>query len=422
MLSRTSTWKVASLSLVPALLFGAGCKGKEKPAPAPAVSAPPAAPKIIVDPKLAARVQQLAQDCAVDVERGMFGQCTSPEAQTLLDDLRVGKLDRVQALPTLAELLSTADEKLQSVLATLLYQSFRSLGEVKKGDVLPVVAERLIASLGKLPERQATQVAPVTVHAAFLSGQSDSLYAALRKTPARVQREAYRHLMTHGGMDAFPLVKELAKSTELVDALNAVEAARRFNPATPEGEKEVCDWAQTLLADPRTQIAGKAGAVLVECKGTYVDALIADAEQRLKNHSFDAAYARAFSYVCTRRGILTGPESAEEQCVKIRGILEGVLKDKQIADAVRVPVVMDLARQWPDAQTKRLIAPYKQSKSRQLQLRAQESDKMIDELKAREREQKAAEAKQGAKGKAVVSPTPKSGGEPAGAKPPGGTP
>jgi len=276
---RTSSRIVSTITVVClGLVLAGGCSRKKKTAEVVASAASSAAPAESapgVNPELMAKLKEIATNCEIQDNTGVIGDCKGREAANLAADIRKGTINRVEALATMAEAVLGDDTKLRAVAANTMYTSFRAnLGDAKPGDVPPATAKRLQEAVQKLDERQASQVAPTATHAAFLAGTNTEFLAAVEAGSKRVQREVYRHLMTYGGMAMFPKIKEVVAARDVAPAVNALESARKYESSNPEDRKAICSWAQELLKDDRSQVAGKAGTVLVECGADYVDALL----------------------------------------------------------------------------------------------------------------------------------------------------
>lgn len=63
----------------------------------------------------------------------------------------------------------------------------------------------------------------------------------------------------------------------------ALDAPRRIPKATDAEKAAVCPWAKGFLGNAELAVGAAAGSDMVWCRGESIDALIAEAEKRLKD-------------------------------------------------------------------------------------------------------------------------------------------
>lgn len=376
--NKYATCLVALLSCG-ALLSGCSKKkSSEEHAPAAAASAKPSGAD-----SLMVQIQELAKTCDV-VEASSGLKCKGGEQRKLVSQFAREK-SRAGSLGTIAQALRDRDPKVQTVAANLLHLGFRSsLGsEAKQGDVSADVTKGLIDAVAELPKAQASQALPATVHAAMLSGQQDALYKMLEKrSQDRLATVAYRYLMTHGRMDAFPKIKEIVAGDQLDLALAAAASPNSMRDWSADEEKQICEWANELLGDERVGIATRAAALLGHCSGPYVDTLLGKGEELLKAGKLSQAQITPFRDVCSaaRRRAKPGeePKVSDEQCARNRKFLEKVLSTSGVDPRTKAMVLSALAYQWPDEDTLKLMKKYENDPDKDLAKRANDMVRRLD--------------------------------------------
>ncbi|HEX6764455.1 MAG TPA: hypothetical protein VF103_03235, partial [Polyangiaceae bacterium] len=228
-------------------------------------------------------------------------------------------------------------------------------------------AQALLSAVLALGPAQLRQALPAAVHATMLSGQPAGLYTALDKTvPAEARPIGYRYLMTHGRLQAFDKVKELAKDKETTIVLAALENPRSMNAWTEQEQSAICPWAVGFLEDPRPVVVSKAAGVLTSCGGAHVDKLLDMVEQALKAKTLFTAKISAFRDLCLvrQRTNETGP--TEAQCNRARKLLEQAVDNKSLDGQARGMALVALAHQWPDNKTLTLAKRYEKSSEKAL--------------------------------------------------------
>jgi hypothetical protein len=298
-----------------------------------------------------AQIRSLASSCDVNASTALL-KCKDNEQRKLITDFaRKGKA-RIDSIKTLATALSDKDPKIQTVAANILHLAFRSSfgNDVNVGDVSPESAKALIAAVAVIPKPQASRAMPATVHAAMLSGQTDALYKMLDgRAGDKLDLVAYRYLMTHGRLTAFPKVKELVKSDQLPVALAALASPTAMRNWSKDEQAQICPWARDLLDDDRTAIGGRAARLLSNCSGEYVDTLLQKGEELFKAGKLGQAQIPSFRDICGP-GRRKSPELVSEaQCARNRQLLEKTLLAPATDPKTKVLVLSALVYQWPDA-------------------------------------------------------------------------
>jgi len=255
---------------------------------------------------------------------------------------------------TLAYALKEETPDVRAVTANVIYSAFRSPWgpDLHRGAVSDADADALLSATLALPKAQARQAIPAAVHASMLSNRADALYAALDKSSeAQLRIIGYRYLMTHGRLDAFKKIQDLARDPSSAVVLAALESPENMYNWTTGEQAAICPWAVGLLADTRPAVSAKAASILSNCSGEFVDKLLDSGDAALKANTFSAVQLTAFRDLCSpaRRAQPTGP--TEAQCQRSRKLLEKVVDSKGLDEQARSTALVSLAYQWPDEET-----------------------------------------------------------------------
>jgi hypothetical protein len=196
------------------------------------------------------------------------------------------------------------------------------------------------------------QVIPAATHALMLSDQAHLLYEALEKDVAiQIKTMAYRYMMVYGRLSAFEKVRALGKDPGAAIVLAAVESPRNMQNWTKEEQTAICPWAAGMLDDARPPVAGNAAAVLGNCAGRELDALLDRVAAVLKTNQFSYLHATALRDIC---GDLrkTRPEGASDaQCERVRKLQLEAAGDVDLEGRVRAMALSTMAHTWPDEQS-----------------------------------------------------------------------
>ena len=280
------------------------------------------------DPELLDDLRRVAASC--ELEEGPTGHLRCPKHgdRALAHEFLKGDRDRVAALPTFASLLEERDKLLQGVALRVLSMGFSpKLGDdLGIGAIPPALADAFLAAFDKLPAEQAHSIAAVTVHTALLAhGELDTLYAALAKRE-QLAPDAYRRLMIHGRMRAFPKVKQLAEGASTSLAVAALEAPRNMANWTSAEQDVLCPWALGFLRQSDERRAARAAQLLVNCRGDHVDGILALGQELDGQGRLTRSRLTAFREICQGQG-------SEAQCEENLGFLEALLtSEKNQAD------------------------------------------------------------------------------------------
>jgi hypothetical protein len=369
-----------TLALVACLLASAqvGCnKKKENSAPAPA-AAPVVEVNKNIDQELLSALKDAAVDCKV-LEKQQRVNCAGAKKNALVLSFNRGDRKRVGSLPTLTEGLKDKDPKVGALTSAVLYGSFRlGFGKDAENDKpKPDVAASLLAAALALPPSAAMQAIPAATHAATLSGQTEALLAKLDKNAAlQIRTMAYRYLMVYGRLSVFNEIKTIAKDPSTAVALAAIESPRNMKDWTTKEQEQICPWATAFLEDKRPPVAGNATAVLSNCAGEHLDALITRIEQLLKDGSFSFVHSTALRDMCRTSKSTNG--AADEQCERVRKIQESVVQDSKMQPRVRAMTLSSLAHRWPDKQTLALAKKLESTKELELKKAAEQSVRRLN--------------------------------------------
>ena len=363
-----------ALSLLIVLLtppFAAGCRSKAQPAVIASASASTAAsagsaPN--VDAALLAALVKVADECKVDAAQGIVS-CAKGELRALVAKFATNQESHVKALPTLTAALKHGRPEVRAATASLLHAAFSSSWgpDAKPGAVTPAEADAFLKATLALVPIQQRQALPAAVHASLLSGSAEQLYSALDKNlPSDAKATAYRYLMTHGRLQAFAKVKELAKDPDTAVVLAALENPRNMNLWTEEERAAICPWAVEFLADQRPVVVAKAAGVLASCNGAPVDKLLDTMESSLQAKTLFTAKISAFRDLCLPRQRTDERGPSDEQCDRSRKLLESAVDNKALDAQARGMALVALAHQWPDKRTLTLAKRYEKSSEKVL--------------------------------------------------------
>lgn len=354
--TRVAVSKVLSLSVILLGLFSAGCKCEreeerlaEKPEPVPAKPALP--PN--VDESLLEALKTAALGCKVAEGQARI-DCQGGEKNALVLSFNKGERKRIPSLPTFAYALNLPDDNIKAVAAAVLYASFRNtLGsEAKEGAVSNQLAQDLLRASLTLPDSAAMQAIPAATHAILLSKQNQLLYDALEKDVAiQVKTMAYRYMMVYGRLSTFEKIREFGKDPGAAIVLAAIESPRNMPNWTKEEQEAICPWARTLLDDARLPVAGNAAAVLGNCAGEDLDALLDRVAKSLKEKQFTYLHATALRDVCGEAQKARPLAASEAQCERVRKLQTDAARDADLEGRVRAMALSTMAHTWPDAST-----------------------------------------------------------------------
>jgi hypothetical protein len=381
------------LTLLLALALGSAsfqaCQRKDKGA-APVASASSAVPALPphVDADLLDGLRTIAKACKTDSAEGSV-TCTQGENRKLTTMFASGKRKRPAAVATLAFALTDADPALQTVAANLLNTAFRapwsdggSDGAVDASD-----ARSLLRTALALPKPLARQAVPGAVNAGFLAGIGDEVFAALDKSdPAELRPLGYRYVMTHGRMTAFPKVQELVKDPSPAISLAVLEAPRNMLAWKEDEKAAICPWAAELLKDARVAVATRAGGLLGNCTGEFVDLLLERGEKSLKSGEFKSAEISPYRDLCSAPSRRQPAGASEAQCERNRKLLTSVINAKKLDSQTRSLALVSLAYQWPDDKTLTLARSLQNNADKELAERAKGTIKRLEERKATQKD------------------------------------
>jgi hypothetical protein len=382
------------------------CGRKSSPSAGTETTAPSPTAAPVSSHPMDVAIQNIAENCAINEETAVIGQCSGGQKQTTIRELNMGKIPRIEAFEKLAAAVASPDKKRSIVGSKLLESTFRnSLGAAAGSEVSKEAAAQLIAQLAKLPDRQAMQVAPSAVHAAMLTGQQAALYKVLDEHPNRDLRvTAYVYLMRYGTLDELPKIQSLVAGPDERVAASAVESLRRMPGQKPEDQKRICEFVEPLAGDSRSVVAGKATAQLVTCAGEYLDVAIAAAEKAQKEATLGAAVVRGLDQACTVHRNKTA--GTPEQCNKVRALLERVVDDTKVDVETRQFALLGLGLQFQDEPTLKLAKKYADAEDRRLR---SASERVVRNLTAKLAKPNTAPNARPAQPKGVKPVSPQSG-------------
>jgi hypothetical protein len=334
-----------------------------------------------VDPALFASLTQLSQSCKVDVAQGAVN-CPKGELRALVAKFASNQESRVKSVPTFAAALKDERPEVRAATANVLHSGFSSMWgpDARPGSVPAADAQALLSGVTALGPAQLRQALPAAVHASMLSGQSAALYAALEKLPAEAKAIGYRSLMTHGRLQAFDKVKELAKDKDTAIVLAALENPRSMSNWTEQEQAAICPWVVEFLNDARPVVVSKAAGVLTSCGGEHIDKLLDMVEQALKAKTLFTAKISAFRDLCLVRQRTTEHGPTDAQCDRARKLLEQAVDNKALDAQARGMALVALAHQWPDKKTLALAKRHEKSSEKALAEHAGRVVQRIDQV------------------------------------------
>lgn len=369
--------KTLILSAILLGLTSTGCKcgrdeEKAPEKPQPAATKPALPPN--VDASLLEALKRAALGCKTTEGQARI-DCQGGEKNALVLSFNKEERKRIPSLPTFAYALTLPDDKLKALSAAVLYASFRTtLGsEAKEGAVSNQLAQDLLNATLALPDSAAMQAIPAATHAILLSKQNQLLYDALEKDVAiQVKTMAYRYMMVYGRLPTFEKIREFGKDPGAAVVLAAIESPRNMPNWTKEEQEAICPWARTLLDDARPPVAGNAAAVLANCAGEDLDALLDRAAKSLKENQFSYLHATALRDICGEARKTRSAAANDSQCERVRQIQADAARDPDLEGRVRAMALSTMAHTWPDAQSHDVAKKLVKDKSPELARSAQQ--------------------------------------------------
>ncbi|HET9960484.1 MAG TPA: hypothetical protein VFQ61_38705 [Polyangiaceae bacterium] len=393
---RPFSYSLVRFGLAPATLTGAvllspvlaGCSKKQPQitavpsasasAPSATSVAPPSA-----DPELWSALTNITTACKVD-EKQATVTCPQGEHRKLISEFVSNRRSREKAVPTFAAALTDKNPALRAAASNVLYTGFRTNwgAQVQPGAVPAKDATELLNAALAAEKPLLRQALPAAVHACMIANQSEALYAAVEKAKEpQVRSVATRYYMTHGRLQAFEKVRELAKDPDPSVSLAALEAPQNMTNWTPAEQAAICPWATELLNSDRPPVATKAAALLSNCQGEFVDKLQSLAEKALAAGKFTGSTLAGLRDLCSpsRRSSPNGP--SEAQCKRSRKLLEKVTEAKNVEEQTRSMALVAVAYQWPDDETLKLAQRLAKSKDAGLADHARRTIQRIEQRK-----------------------------------------
>ena len=289
------------------------------------------------DSEVMAGVKAIASGCDIEVRYGWAKNCKAGEKDRflkLMDGKLKTDLGRVAALGTLATALHSKDEKIQAVAADRLYDNFRDFGHFGKNPKLmtPALADKLLSGVASVKGYVAFYAARSAAHAAVLSNKTADLYKTVESHPEKAVRyEAFRHMMVYGRLKVLPKIKELVASADQQSQVAGSYAPISMYDWTDAEKKEICPWGKTLLQHQTETVAQNAANFLsMRCGGEYIDAVLNEAESRLKAGTLKPpfSYALTHSTFSCKSFLGSKPQGTPEQCKRREDLAKKIPKAK----------------------------------------------------------------------------------------------
>ncbi|MBK7401206.1 MAG: hypothetical protein IPJ34_34360 [Myxococcales bacterium] len=340
-------------------------------------SVAPAVVKLSLDATLVDHVKAHAEGCTVSVEAGQAYSCKAGITDAMGKYVREKKPEDF-ASTMLSLIKKTEDAKVSAAAVALFAEQFDYLGEDgKRKNATPAVVKAGLEAFKDNAGNRATRLANPVTQLATLAGSFDELYAVADAHSVKEARDnVYRNLLVYGRLKALPKLKLVAQRPEHVVA--ALDAVPRMASPTPDEKAAVCPWAKGYLASTDAQAAAKAGWDMVVCKGEYIDALVAEAETRLKNKEFKEPFSSVMREPCFEFITdITKKAAADTQCEAVFTFLEKVVNDGAVDDATRGLALFNIYYQRRDDKTLKLMRKYENHANKEVSKRAKEAIKSL---------------------------------------------
>ena len=263
-------------------------------------------------------IRSASKNCAVDTRYAFVKDCTGDEAAKIETELKQKGV--TASLGNFAAALNDKDDKIKAVACKFIYRQYRdNIGELDKNRAsIPVaVVEQFLRGLAGTKSYVAFYAVEVAVHLSMMKGMEAKLYKVLSGHPESVVTlEGYRHLMRFGRIRVFGKVQELAKNADPKISLAALEAPNNMYKMDDAEKAQVCPWAKGFLSSAEGNMSLAAGKTMNQCGGTYIDALLTEAEKRAGEGKLGAPFSGAltsFTFSCTPM-FGSPPAGTKEQC------------------------------------------------------------------------------------------------------------
>lgn len=335
----------------------------------PSASATPAPLNTI----LVEHVKAHAETCTVSVEQGQAYSCKAGITDAMSKYVRETKpADFVATLVSVIR--KKEDAKMSAAAVALLNEQIDYLGdEGKRANATPAAVKDILAALKENTANRAARIATPAAQLATIAGAFDDLYAVADAHPTKEARDnVYRNLLVYGRLKGLPKLKQVAEKPEHRKA--ALDAVPRMSKATDEEKAAACPWAKGYLSDSDLAIATEAGQAMVFCRDEYIDALLAEAESRLKNKQYKDPFAMLMREPCFEFIKYVTPKAgAAKQCDAVYAFLEKAANDPTVDDATRGLALWNIYYQRRDEQTLKLMRKYENHPNKEISKRAKEA-------------------------------------------------
>lgn len=316
----------------------------------------------------------IAEGCTINVEYGQATSCKN--GVDAAAKKYVSESKPADFVSTLVGLMTQKeDPKLSAAAVGLFYDELDGLTEDgKRANAKPAVVGPLLDYFKQQPGVRGNRLAKGTAHLATMAKMGDKLFEAAAASPSKTAREsAYRYAMAYGRMDVFPKIKE-AKPDVLAGAL---AAPRQMAKPTDAEKGAVCPWAKDSLGSTDGETAAAAGNTMVWCRGTYIEALVAEAEKRLAAKQYKDPFAAVMREPCFE--FIGKTPNDDATCEKVYTFLEKASNDPGVDDATRGLALWNIYYQRRDAKTLAIMRKYEKSPNKEVAKRAGEAIKSLTE-------------------------------------------
>jgi hypothetical protein len=303
---------------------------------------------------LAGSVEQLAEECVVDVD-GSTLHCPDRQGGRTTAPLRFAG---DQALPTVLDALTASDPKVQIVAAIQLHNAYASPDALDPDKLTAADAAALRTRVGALSPNVQRRAVAFTV-AASMPHDSASTRAFLGTVDdAEGRVRGWSALLKHSA------AADLLKDVETVQTLTtdspfagaagvAYLGAARMDQPSADLDRALCAWGMEGMESDTHNLA--TSLVVKRCpngKTRVLDSTLAAAA---------SGRIRPRGHLLAVRGLCDAPfakimgEPLPKPCAALRKVLETTAQDPALDDEVRGEALTNLAVDWPTAETEALI-------------------------------------------------------------------
>ncbi|MDX9723625.1 MAG: serine/threonine-protein kinase [Myxococcota bacterium] len=332
-------------------------------------------PAAQVDSELMDALMAMAMGCErVDRNTCTVNGCRGKD--TTFDALLKTK-GRVASLETMCAALESDDSSLVTVAAERLGARFAHLdqGSTRFEQLDSQLARRLIEAVERQGGCRARNVLKVAVPVAYLTGTQARLEQVLAQHPLKnIKQAAYPWLMMLPRMKGFERVRQvLSSNAPAAERAAAFDAVLKMPEPSLQEYEQICPWARDFLDDAEGAITAKAAALLIQCRGSYIDELLVSARAKLTAGRFAAPFSESLREVCFQPNKLTRPAGTPSQCAELYTLLESVVQNEALSPELRAAALWNIYYQKRDQATLDMLSGYLEHPVREIRVKAREA-------------------------------------------------